>query len=160
MRINNEYSLVITTDSYAGNFERELSSWLLGAYHEHCDAELDHVSFDKWCEENPEHAEAVLDVITCRPYEEYGFCPCGLDPADANGLEIYLDRYIVEDENRYTKLLAAIKARIGPDMIYDRYVKDYSKYPAEEIKSAPIKILKIALRTTKTEESDVIIAQV
>jgi len=155
-----QYSLVITTDNYAGNYERELSTWLMGVYHEHCDAELDRPSYDKWAAENPEHAAALEDVIDCRPYDEYGICPCGLDPHNTNALEIYLDRYMVEDQDQYAEFITAIKARVGPDLIYPREVTDYSAYPEKKTKVAPIKILKIELRTLTTIESNELIAQV
>lgn len=157
-KITKLYSLIVTTSEYVGNFERELPMWLCGIPNEHGNYRYDEEAYNEWAAQNPQLAEAFIDISDYRPYDEYGINPAGLDPHNTNALEIYLDRYAIEDEEWFANFIVALKCRIGVDKIYYRKVKDYSKYPEEATIIVPIKILKLEVRTYTTEESNNLIA--
>ena len=76
------WGLVIKTDSYAGNFERELCAWLTGTIGE-CEVDKELVELD---------IEAMFDDIICRMPDDHGcYRPVSIRFDNTNNLVIFFE---------------------------------------------------------------------
>lgn len=87
-----EYKLVINTDSYAGNFEREMCAYVTGEVGE-CEVGSDQAALF-----NAAHGDIFHDVVISKPDEHGCWRPVEICDGDINAFEIYLDRPLVREE--------------------------------------------------------------
>ncbi len=90
MKAENKYKLLIETNSYAGNWNREICAWALGCYWD--DPHDWTESLQKTChntlgEEFVE--EKILELLSCN-YDEHGQTCCEI--VNSNNLAIYFDK--------------------------------------------------------------------
>jgi hypothetical protein len=141
-------SLIIKLDTYAGNHEREVLSFLFGTGDDNNTSEGVRLISEWDRDVSDEDKNWVTDVTDRRPYDEYGYQTCGLAPDDIDAVEIYLDPYLLDDPERLEKVLDFVKRRIGPESIIN-----YHSYNNQLVS---VRVLETRLRIVSSRSKDTI----
>lgn len=90
-----KYRLRIYTNSYVGNFERELTSYVFGYYNEDSDQRV----FELYEDQTGERGEKLTESLS-EFYDEHGHTCCEID-SDSNNLNVYFD----EDPRKFMDII-------------------------------------------------------
>lgn len=147
-----EYKIIIETDKYAGNFEREMTAFMTGAVDDYdIGAELKPI-FKEEC--SKEISLEIENLVEFKPDDHGTYRPCAIRP-NKNGSYNFVEIYLCQKPRK--EILELLKERAF------KYAQNKSTYDAlrfgEEIaeKMDAIKILNVKLIEVKTkiEESEV-----
>lgn len=128
------YALVIDTDSYAGNFEREMCSWITGFEGEYYPGGIEYI-VKTARDQLGETSDEIIELFGGVNHDEYGHCEVIMTNSpnqkeDYHSVAIMFD---CEPSSELLKLMAA-RARSFPDAQYENEKTHYDMTKFEKLK--------------------------